>query len=58
MCPAPGYKEYRKVLATTPFAGTPIEDRTPATRLIRLLPDDLQLRAYRRLERWRAAVNP
>jgi UDP-glucose/galactose:(glucosyl)LPS alpha-1,2-glucosyl/galactosyltransferase len=53
MCPAPGYKEYRRVLATTPWANTPIEDRTPATRLIRLLPGDLQLRAYRRLERWR-----
>lgn len=55
MCPVPGYKEYRKVLATTPWAHLPIEDRTAATRLIRLLPGDLQLRAYRRLERWRAA---
>jgi len=53
MCPVPGYKEYRKVLATTPWAHMPIEDRTPATRLIRLLPGDLQLRTYRRLERWR-----
>lgn len=54
MCPAPGYKQYRRVLATTPWADTPIEDRTFATRLIRLLPADLQLRAYRRLEGWRA----
>ena len=55
MCPVPGYKEYRRVLATTPWAHLPIEDRTAATRLIRLLPHDLQLRAYRRLEGWRAA---
>ncbi|HET6963618.1 MAG TPA: glycosyltransferase family 8 protein [Acidimicrobiales bacterium] len=55
MCPVPGYKEYRRVLVTTPWAHVPIEDRTPATRLIRILPGDLQLRAYRRLERWRAA---
>lgn len=55
MCPVPGYKEYRKVLATTPWARTPVEDRTVATRLIRVIPGDMQLRAYRRLERWRAA---
>lgn len=55
MCPVPGYKEYRKVLATTPWAHIPIEDRTAATRLIRLFPGDLQLRAYRRLENWRTA---
>ena len=55
MCPVPGYKEYRKVLETTPWAHMQIEDRTAATRLIRLLPGDMQLRAYRRLERWRAA---
>lgn len=54
MCPAPGHKEYREVLASTPWASTPIEDRTPATRLIRLLPGRLQLRAYHGLERWRA----
>jgi len=53
MCPVPGYREYRRVLATTPWANTPIEDRTPVTRMIRLLPGDFQLRAYRRLERWR-----
>jgi lipopolysaccharide biosynthesis glycosyltransferase len=55
MCPVPGYKEYRRALASTPWAGTPIEDRTPATRLIRVLPGTLQLRAYRRLESWRTA---
>jgi lipopolysaccharide biosynthesis glycosyltransferase len=55
MCPAPGYKEYRRALASTPWAGTPIEDRTPATRVLRLLPAPLQLRAYRRLEHWRTA---
>lgn len=54
MCPVPGYKEYRNMLATTPWAHMSIEDRTPATRLIRLLPSQLQLPAYRRLEGWRA----
>lgn len=54
MCPVPGYKEYRRVLATTPWAHVPIEDRTMATRLIRILPGETQLRAYRRLERWRS----
>ncbi|HET9733605.1 MAG TPA: glycosyltransferase family 8 protein [Acidimicrobiales bacterium] len=55
MCPVPGYREYRDVLATTPWAHVPIEDRTAATRLIRLMPGEAQLRLYRRLERRRAA---
>lgn len=55
MCPVPGYRDYRRVLATTPWAHMPIEDRTAATRLIRLLPGEMELRAYRRLERWRSA---
>jgi lipopolysaccharide biosynthesis glycosyltransferase len=54
LCPYPGRREYRAALAATPWAGTPPEDLTPATRLIRALPEGRRLAAYRRLLGWRA----
>lgn len=45
---------YRDVLAQTPWAGTPLVDRTLATRLIAQLPVERQVGAYLRLVRWRA----
>jgi lipopolysaccharide biosynthesis glycosyltransferase len=41
--------EYRAVLATTPWGEVELEDRTPVTRALRLLPWTLRLRAYLRL---------
>jgi UDP-glucose/galactose:(glucosyl)LPS alpha-1,2-glucosyl/galactosyltransferase len=58
LCPYPAQKQYRKVLAGTPWAGTPLVDRTLATRLIKYLPGDLRWRAYARLCRARQALGP
>lgn len=58
LCPYPGHLEYRAALARTPWAGTPLVDRTIATRLISTLPESTRLRAYRRLLRWRARRSP
>lgn len=46
--------EYLRTLRSTPWAATPLEDRTAATRLINRMPASRQLAAYRRLHRWRA----
>ena len=46
LCPHPWRSEYRSTLARTPWAGTPLEDRTLATMLIARLPHDRQLAAY------------
>jgi lipopolysaccharide biosynthesis glycosyltransferase len=54
LCAHPWRGEYRRVLATTPWAGTPLVDRTAATMLIRRFPRSAQARAYLRLERCRA----
>jgi lipopolysaccharide biosynthesis glycosyltransferase len=49
LCPYPGARAYRAALARTPWAGTPLEDRTPATMLLRALPTRARIWAYRRL---------
>lgn len=53
LCPYPGRKEYRACLAETPWAGTPLLDKTAATRLIRLFHGERRYRAYARLLRTR-----
>ena len=53
LCRNPGRDEYLRSLARTPWAGTQLEDRTMATRLIALLPAERRLVAYRRLLRRR-----
>jgi lipopolysaccharide biosynthesis glycosyltransferase len=54
LCPHPWRDQYRTMLASTPWAGTPLEDRTIGTLLIRRLPSRLRLGVYRALVRWRA----
>jgi lipopolysaccharide biosynthesis glycosyltransferase len=54
LCSAPGHREFRAALAATPWAGTPLTDRTMATRLIRTLPGTMQRSAYAGLLSWRA----
>jgi lipopolysaccharide biosynthesis glycosyltransferase len=49
LCPHPWRGRYRQALAATPWADTPLEDRTPATRAISLLPPAWQLPVYWRL---------
>lgn len=44
---------YRQVQGGTPWARTPVEDRTVATRAIALLPGRYRLEAFARLERLR-----
>jgi lipopolysaccharide biosynthesis glycosyltransferase len=53
LCSHPRVADYRAVLADTPWAGRPLEDRTVATRLIARLPADRRLPAFRRLSRAR-----
>jgi lipopolysaccharide biosynthesis glycosyltransferase len=49
LCPYPGREQYRALLAETPWAGIPLEDRTAATWFVRLLRGDMRYRAYARL---------
>jgi len=49
LCPYPGRDEHRALLAETPWADVPLEDRTAATRFVRLFPRDMRYRAYGRL---------
>lgn len=49
LCPYPGRDEYRGLLAETPWAHLPLEDRTAATWFVRLFPRDMRYRAYGRL---------
>jgi lipopolysaccharide biosynthesis glycosyltransferase len=53
LCPLPGRMEYRAVLAETPWANRPLEDRTVATRLIRMLPRAWWTPTYKTLLRSR-----
>ncbi len=53
LCPYPGARSYRATLRRTPWGGTPPEDRTLATRLIRPLPTTARIRAYQWLLRRR-----
>jgi lipopolysaccharide biosynthesis glycosyltransferase len=49
LCPYPGRDEHRALLAQTPWAHIPLEDRTAATWFMRLFPRDMRYRAYDRL---------
>ena len=49
LCPYPGRKEHRALLAETPWAGIPLEDRTAATWFLRLFRGEMRYRAYARL---------
>lgn len=49
LSPAPHRDIYRKMLAQTPWAATPMQDRTPSTVAIRLLPQRWRLDVYDRL---------
>jgi UDP-glucose/galactose:(glucosyl)LPS alpha-1,2-glucosyl/galactosyltransferase len=49
LCQYPGTDRYRAVMAQTPWASLPLEDRTAATRVIKHLPRTLRPRAYARL---------
>jgi lipopolysaccharide biosynthesis glycosyltransferase len=53
LCRHPWRDEYRRTLATTPWAGAGLTGRTPATRVIRRLPGSWQTPAFVRLERFR-----
>ena len=53
LCTAQGHREFRAALAATPWADTPLIDRTMATRLIRTLPGTMQRSAYGALPLWR-----
>jgi lipopolysaccharide biosynthesis glycosyltransferase len=48
LCPVPHRDDYLQVLAQTPWAGAPLEDRTASTMAIRLLPRRWRLDAYGR----------
>ena len=52
----PWRDEYRASLARTPWAATPLEDRTMATRLIRRLPESRRRGAYVQLHRVRSVA--
>ncbi len=54
LCTAPGHREFQAALAATPWAGTPLIDRTAATRMIRALPGTVRRPAYQGLLAWRA----
>jgi lipopolysaccharide biosynthesis glycosyltransferase len=56
LCPYPGRKQHRALLAETPWADIPLEDRTAATWFVRLLPRDMRYRAYARLLRARSRI--
>lgn len=45
--------DYREALASTPWVGQPLTDRTAATRVIGCLPPDRRTDAYLGLLRWR-----
>lgn len=53
LCPYPHRQEYRRTLMGTPWADTPLVDRTLATRAVGLLPRDARTRGYLRLLRIR-----
>lgn len=53
LCSHPWREQYRRTLAKTPWAGTTLLDRTPATMAIRHLRPEAQLKVYLRLEQCR-----
>lgn len=54
LCQHPWRDEYRRTTARTPWAGSPLEDRTPATAVIARLPTRRRIPAYLRLQRFRS----
>lgn len=56
LCSAPMVRDYREMLRRSPWAPLGLEDRTLATRLIRMLPVSKRLPAYRRLVRLRQVL--
>lgn len=54
LCPHPYRIPYRQLMLETPWGNQPLTDRTAATRLISLLPEDWRIPAYLRLLRVRA----
>jgi lipopolysaccharide biosynthesis glycosyltransferase len=56
LCPYPGRKEHRALLAETPWGHMPLEDKTAATWFLRLFPGELRYRAYARLLRARSRM--
>ena len=56
LCPAPHRDAYLEILAQTPWANAPLEDRTISTRLIARLPERWRLDVYGRVLRTRAKV--
>ena len=56
LCPYPGRKEYRALLAETPWAGTPLEDSTAATWFLRVFRGKMRYRAYARLLQVRSRI--
>lgn len=56
LCPHPHVEEYRRTLATTPWAGTPLTEHTWVTRTVRRLPERMRIPAYLRLRRSRHRV--
>jgi len=54
LCPAPHRDLYLQMLTQTPWAGTPMQDRTPSTLAIRLLPRRWRLEVYGRFLRLKA----
>jgi lipopolysaccharide biosynthesis glycosyltransferase len=56
LCPYPGRKQYRALVAETPWANTPLEDRTVATWFVRAFRGKMRYRVYARLMRARARI--
>lgn len=56
LCPYPGRKEYRALLAETPWGDIPLEDKTAAAWLVRLFHGKRRYRAYARLVQARSRI--
>lgn len=56
LCQHPWRGEYRSTAARTPWAGVPLEDRTPATVLIARLPPARRIPAYLGLQKVRLHI--
>lgn len=54
LCPYPHRGEYRRTLATTPWADAPLVDQTLITALLKRLPAQLRVRTYLRLVKLRS----
>jgi UDP-glucose/galactose:(glucosyl)LPS alpha-1,2-glucosyl/galactosyltransferase len=56
LCPYPGRKQHRALLAETPWANIPLEDKTAATWFVRLFRGEMRYRAYARLLKARRRI--